>query len=130
MSCIFHLTNARLARGDQLVPGDVWFDSKAGVFIPPPDPAPPASTIDLQNRIVAPGFLDLQINGAYGFDFSEDIAVTPSGMSYTERYLDVRRKLIATGTTSFLPTMTSQLPERYRQVSRGESVNIHELRRG
>lgn len=70
MSHIFHLTNAHLAHGDQLVFGDVWFDSKAGVFIPPPDPAPPASTIDLQNRIVASGFLDLPINGAYGFDFS------------------------------------------------------------
>jgi N-acetylglucosamine-6-phosphate deacetylase len=117
MSHLIHLTNARLAHGDQLVPEDLWFDPQAGVFVPPPNPAPPASAIDLQDRIVAPGFLDLQINGAYGFDFSDDIAGNHAGLSYSERYRDVRRKLITTGTTSFLPTMTSQLPERYHQVS-------------
>jgi N-acetylglucosamine-6-phosphate deacetylase len=116
MSHLVHLTNARLAQGDQLVSGDLWFDPKAGVFVPPPNPAPTSTVIDIQNRIVAPGFLDLQINGAYGFDFSEDSANNHAGLSYTERYRDVRRKLIATGTTSLLPTMTSQLPERYHQV--------------
>lgn len=116
MSNLVHLINARLAHGDQLISGDLWFDPKAGVFVPPPNPAPPASAIDLQDGIVAPGFLDLQINGAYGFDFSDDIAGNYAGMSYTERYKDVRRKLITTGSTSFLPTMTSQLPERYHQV--------------
>ncbi|KAJ5887005.1 uncharacterized protein N7473_009679 [Penicillium subrubescens] len=82
------------------------FDPKTGVFVPPPNPAPSASAIDLEDRIVAPGFLDLQINGAYGFDFSEGSASDHTGLSYTERYRDVRRKLITTGTTSFLPTMT------------------------
>ncbi|KAJ5153516.1 carbohydrate esterase family 9 protein [Penicillium canariense] len=115
MTHLVHLTNARLATGDRLVSGDLWCDPEAGVFVPPPNPASPASAIDLQNRIVAPGFLDLQINGAYGFDFSEDPAGEHAGISYTERYGDVRRKLIATGTTSFLPTMTSQLPDRYHQ---------------
>jgi N-acetylglucosamine-6-phosphate deacetylase len=117
MSDLVHLTNARLAHGDQLISGDLWLDPKIGVFLPPPNPAPSTSAIDLQDRIVAPGFLDLQINGAYGFDFSEDSASNHNGLSYTERYRDVRRKLITTGTTSFLPTMTSQLPERYHEVS-------------
>lgn len=67
----------------------MWFDFKAGVFNSPLEPASPTSIIDLQNRIVGPGFLDPQINGAYGFDFSEDIAITPSSMSYPERYLNV-----------------------------------------
>ena len=116
MSNLVHLINARLAHGDQLICGDLWFDPEAGVFIPPPNPAPSATVVDLQDRIVASGFLDLQINGAYGFDFSNDIAGDYAGLSYTERYRDVRRKLITTGTTSFLPTMTSQLPERYHQV--------------
>lgn len=114
MTKLIQIINARLVDGDQLVSRSLWFDSETGVFVSPPSPAPPASVIDLQNRTVSPGFLDLQINGAYGFDFSEDSADVES---YNERFRDVRRKLIATGTTSFLPTMTSQFPERYHQVS-------------
>jgi N-acetylglucosamine-6-phosphate deacetylase len=59
MSHLVHLNNARLAHADQLVSGDSWLDPKAGVFVPPPNPAPATSAIDLQDRIVAPGFLDL-----------------------------------------------------------------------
>lgn len=114
MTKLIQITKARLVEGDQLVSKPLWFDSETGVFVSPPSPAPPAAVIDLQNRIVSPGFLDLQINGAYGFDFSEDSANVDR---YNERFRDVRRKLIATGTTSFLPTMTSQFPERYHQVS-------------
>jgi N-acetylglucosamine-6-phosphate deacetylase len=113
MSHLIQITNARLVEGDCLVSKSLWFDSEAGVFVSPPNPAP-ASAIDLQGRIVAPGFLDLQINGAYGFDFSEDIAGDPAG--YNSRFLETRRRLITTGTTSLLPTMTSQMPERYHQV--------------
>lgn len=111
---LIQIVNARLVDGDRLVSKALWFNPETGVFVSPPSPAPPASVIDLQNRIVSPGFLDLQINGAYGFDFSEDSADVEG---YNERFRDVRRKLIATGTTSFLPTMTSQFPERYHQVS-------------
>lgn len=114
MTKLVQITNARLVDGDHLVSRSLWFDSETGVFVSPPSPAPPAPAIDLHNRIVSPGFLDLQINGAYGFDFSEDSADVEG---YNERFRDVRRKLIATGTTSFLPTMTSQFPERYHQVS-------------
>lgn len=117
MAHLVQITNGRLADGDQLISKSLWFDPEAGVFVSPPNPAPPAQVIDLQNRIVSPGFLDLQINGAYGFDFSEEIAGDVKG--YTDRFRHVRRKLITTGTTSFLPTMTSQLPERYHQVSIG-----------
>lgn len=114
MSHLIQVNNARLVEGDGLVSKSLCFDSKAGVFVSSPNPAP-SSTIDLQGRIVAPGFLDLQINGAYGFDFSEDIAGDTA--SYNSRFRETRRKLITTGTTSFLPTMTSQRPERYHQVS-------------
>lgn len=114
MTKLIQIINARLVEDDQLVAKSLWFDSETGLFVCPPSPALPASVIDLQNRIVSPGFLDLQINGAYGFDFSEDNADVEG---YKDRFRDVRRKLIATGTTSFLPTMTSQFPERYHQVS-------------
>lgn len=114
MTKLIQIINARLVEDDKLVSESLWFDSETGLFVSPPSPALPASVIDLQNRIVSPGFLDLQINGAYGFDFSEDSTDVDG---YKDRFLDARRKLIATGTTSFLPTMTSQFPERYHQVS-------------
>ncbi|KAJ5106070.1 carbohydrate esterase family 9 protein [Penicillium alfredii] len=73
MAHVVQLTNTRLVDGDQLIAQSLWFDSIKGIFVSHPQHAP-ASTVDCQNRIVAPGFLDLQINGAYGFDFSEDVA--------------------------------------------------------
>jgi len=113
MTHLIQIINARLVEGDSLVSKSLCFDSKAGIFVSPPNPSLP-SALDLQGRIVAPGFLDLQINGAYGFDFSEDIA--GDAVRYNSRFQEARRKLITTGTTSFLPTMTSQRPERYHQV--------------
>lgn len=117
MSSIIQFINARLVNDDQLVSQSLWVDSVAGVFVSSPDPALVTSTIDLQGRILSPGFIDLQINGAYGFDFSEDASEDKDGASYTERYSETRQKLIRTGTTSFLPTMTSQHADRYHRVS-------------
>lgn len=117
MSHLIQIVNARLVDGTNLTTKPLWFHPEKGVFISPPNPTLPTTstnTIDLQNRIVSPGFIDLQINGAYGFDFSEGIADNVQG--YLDRYGDARRKLVTTGTTSFLPTMTSQFPERYHQV--------------
>lgn len=116
MPSIIHLKNGRVAIGDQLIPKSIWVDPGTGVFISAPDPASTVTEVDLKDQIIAPGFIDLQINGAYGFDFSEDASGTQNGTSYTDRYMEVRRKLITTGTTSFLPTMTSQMPDRYHQV--------------
>jgi hypothetical protein len=52
---------------------------------------------------VCPGFIDLQINGAFGVD------VGP----YSEALEVLRRELPKTGVTSFLPTAISWPPERY-----------------
>jgi N-acetylglucosamine-6-phosphate deacetylase len=53
-----------------------------------------AEVIDASGRIVAPGFIDLQVNGAFGIDFMEKAP-------------DLRQAaalLPSTGATSFLPT--------------------------
>lgn len=73
----------------------------------------PDSVIDLANQIVAPGFIDVQLNGAFGFDFSllpEDVSGYAKGL---ER---LNRSLVNTGVTSYLPTLTSQDPNVYHQV--------------
>ncbi|KAI5302372.1 hypothetical protein KEM55_001154, partial [Ascosphaera atra] len=71
-----------------------------------------AECIDLGGRIVAPGLIDAQLNGAYGFDFSEAQA---SVEKFKEGLRQVHRRLIETGVTSYVPTVTSQKPEVYRQ---------------
>jgi len=58
------------------------------------------STLDAGGLIVAPGFVDLQINGGFGIDLMTD----PDGI------WDLGRLLPATGVTSFLPTLVSSPP--------------------
>ncbi len=55
--------------------------------------------------LLCPGFIDLQINGAFGADIGPD----PDAI----RTLVAR--LPATGVTSFLPTLISSPPERYEE---------------
>ncbi|CAK4157269.1 unnamed protein product [Aphanomyces euteiches] len=69
----------------------------------------PGTVVDGKGMIVAPGFIDAQINGAYGRDFS-DVECTP------EQILQVRQKLLATGVTSFCPTVISSSQDTYAKV--------------
>ena len=52
---------------------------------------------------ICPGFIDLQINGAFGIDVGPD----------TKALETLSRELPKTGVTSFLPTAISWTPERY-----------------
>jgi len=54
---------------------------------------------------ICPGFIDLQINGAFGVDVGPD----PKALEA------LARDLPKTGTTSFLPTLISSPPERYAE---------------
>ncbi len=47
---------------------------------------------------LSPGFIDLQINGYYGFDFNEE-------HEDPDQVIAIAHKVIATGTTTFLPTI-------------------------
>jgi len=58
--------------------------------------------IEASSLLVAPGLIDLQINGGFGFDFTAD----PTSM------WEVGRQLPATGVTSFLPTGRPPRPIR------------------
>ena len=52
---------------------------------------------------ICPGFIDLQINGAFGVDVEPDLKALET----------LARKLPKTGVTSFLPTAISWPAERY-----------------
>ena len=113
---VVKLTNCRLAIGDELVWRDLYVSGATGRILDPQHTffdlqTTPSETRDLNGRIVAPGFIDVQINGGFGFDFSVPDA------HYGEKLRDVERKLVRTGVTSYVPTLTSQKAEVYGKVA-------------
>ncbi|KAI0062403.1 Metallo-dependent hydrolase [Artomyces pyxidatus] len=103
-------TNCLLPLEDgSLVRKDLWIDERRGVVLDAQrtffsKKQRPAREIDMQGNIVSPGFLDIQINGAYGFDFS----VYESEEAYREGLNTVSEKIVETGVTSLVPTLITQ----------------------
>lgn len=111
-------TNCRLLRGNELVKEDLWVSSVSGKIIHSQasfydELVLPDETIDLGGRIVAPGMIDVQLNGAFGFNFS---TLLPDMTQYGKSVREVNRLMIKTGVTSYLPTITSQKPELYQKA--------------
>ncbi|KAF4464014.1 N-acetylglucosamine-6-phosphate deacetylase [Fusarium albosuccineum] len=111
-------TNCRLLRGNDLVWEDLWVSSASGKIIDSQasfygELNLPDSTIDLGGRIIAPGLIECQLNGAFGFNFStllDDMA------EYGKNMQKINRLLVKTGVTSYIPTITSQRPEMYQKT--------------
>ncbi|KDO23872.1 hypothetical protein SPRG_10019 [Saprolegnia parasitica CBS 223.65] len=110
------IENVRVLRGGKLVPTFLWVEN--GKIMDPQArfwraqtaaEYGPTRVVDGRGLIVAPGFLDVQLNGAYGHDFT-DMDCTP------ENILEVRQRLLATGVTAFCPTVISSSAETYSQV--------------
>jgi N-acetylglucosamine-6-phosphate deacetylase len=89
----------RLLLDGRLIPGRIELDGERIAAVE----ADPTVT---DERIVAPGFIDLQVNGGHGIDFGED----------PERMGEVAAWLPETGCTAFLPTIISSFADRYRRV--------------
>src|SRR4051794_30679466 len=58
---------------------------------------PQAQVVDARGLLVAPGFLDLQVNGAFGLDFTENPVTI----------WEVGAGLVQYGVTGFLPTIVT-----------------------
>lgn len=54
-----------------------------------------SDSIDAEGRLVSPGLIDIQINGGFGFDFTQN----------PESIWEVGRQLLRFGITGFLPTI-------------------------
>jgi N-acetylglucosamine-6-phosphate deacetylase len=63
---------------------------------------PPDKTISASGKIVVPGYIDLQVNGAKGEGFSQ---------SLPEKYPEIIRFFAAHGTTTMLATVLTDSPE-------------------
>ncbi|KAI7971033.1 hypothetical protein EIK77_007149 [Talaromyces pinophilus] len=115
---ITKFTNCRILKSNHLVEQDLWIDSLTGKILKDQEAfyelqLSPDQVIDLKGRIVAPGFIDVQLNGAQGFDYSVPQATKEE---YDAGFLASNRGLIKTGVTSFLPTTVSTTAENYKQV--------------
>lgn len=91
--------NGRVIRNQQILQEDVWVvDGKITAT-----PQANATEIDIQGHYLAPGYIDLQINGGVGVDFTTHL----SGVG------QVAKELLKHGVTAFLATLISSPPERY-----------------
>jgi len=115
---ITKFTNCRLVKGDELVEQDLWVSSLTGKVVRPQkafyeENVVPDATINLGGRIISPGLIDVQLNGAFGFNFS---TIPDDPLSYGKILRQMNKLLAQTGVTSYLPTVTSSRKEVYHQV--------------
>eukprot|EP01116_Phalansterium_solitarium_P011666 TRINITY_DN2741_c0_g1_i4.p1 TRINITY_DN2741_c0_g1~~TRINITY_DN2741_c0_g1_i4.p1 ORF type:complete len:399 (+),score=-12.59 TRINITY_DN2741_c0_g1_i4:70-1266(+) len=68
-------------------------------------------TVDGHGLLIAPGYIDLQINGAYGFDFS-----SPSDLTERNGVQEVAKRILSTGCTAFAATVITSEPATYAAV--------------
>ncbi|QSZ35317.1 hypothetical protein DSL72_008186 [Monilinia vaccinii-corymbosi] len=128
-SKVTKLTNCRLLKGESLITQDLWVSSSTGKIIQSQEAfyaqfCVPDETIDLGGRILSPGFIDAQLNGAFGFDFASIPEDTTDTNTYAKEFRRINGLLVKTGVTSYLPTITSSRPEVYHHVS--PRRNLHD----
>lgn len=90
----------RLLLGERLVPGRLAVEGERIAEI--------IRTEDTAGLIVAPGYIDLQVNGGFGVEVGED----PEGIRI------LSRRLPATGVVAYLPTVITSAPDLYPRVAR------------
>lgn len=131
---ITRFTGCRLVKGNRLVEEDLWISSVTGKILRSQEVfyehhVVPDDVVDLGGKILAPGFLDVQFNGAFGFDFS---TIPDDMQTYAKGLRRLNRHLVRTGVTSYLPTIPSQRAEVYHKALRylGPSGDARNPREG
>ncbi|KAJ3784877.1 carbohydrate esterase family 9 protein [Lentinula aff. detonsa] len=114
-------TNCFLPQEDgSLIEKDLWIDGRRGVILDAQKTffmvkERPDKVIDLGGNILSPGLIDMQINGAYGFDFS---VFDGDDEAYKTSLQDVAERIVETGVTSFVPTLITQERSLYPKILR------------
>ncbi|KAG9023346.1 hypothetical protein FRB95_013210 [Tulasnella sp. JGI-2019a] len=113
MNCLLVLENGQLEKED------LWIDSHSGKIVDAQfnfytNRRRPIRSIDLGGNIISAGLLDIQINGAYGFDFSIDDG---DDVKYENGLKMVAEKIVETGVTSLVPTIITQERTQYPRLT-------------
>ncbi|USW55091.1 Putative N-acetylglucosamine-6-phosphate deacetylase, metal-dependent hydrolase [Septoria linicola] len=121
---VTRLTNGRLVKDGKVLESDLWISSITGKILRSQEVfyehhVMPDQIIDLQGKLLCPGFIDVQFNGGFGDDFST-IPANSEGCddlaAYAKTLQKLNRKLVQTGVTSYLPTLPSNKPDLYHKV--------------
>lgn len=112
---LYQFRNCRLLRNGELIKDDLWV--RAGKIINPrkvfwEEQVQADVQIDCNNLIISPGFIDLQINGGFGVDFSSDLDELEEGLK------TVAKGLLQHGVTSYCPTIVTSSQESYSEISK------------
>ncbi|CAI8507152.1 N-acetylglucosamine-6-phosphate deacetylase [Pichia kudriavzevii] len=119
MPRILRFTNCLLADNAKLIQADLYVDTVSGVIIETPlipVHASEVQVIDLQGGILSPGFIDIQINGCFGFDYSSAFNDKQDKQSFLKAYNESMGQLLEYGVTSICPTVTSSQQHVYHDV--------------
>lgn len=98
---ITQFINGKIIRDGHARKEDLWVDD--GVIATPQEDAD--VKIDLHGQYMAPGYIDLQINGGFGVDFTTNL----------QEVKITAKKLLKHGVTAFLATLISSPAKRYRE---------------
>lgn len=110
---ITQFVNCRILRNHRLQREDLWV--REGRILDPEklffdEKGFADERVDCEGSIIAPGFIDVQINGGYGVDFSKPSAEVAAGITL------VGKRILEHGVTSFCPTLVTSPPSVYHQV--------------
>lgn len=95
---------AEVFDGEGLAPGGLLVeDGRIAAVLRPEEPARGAAVVDLGGGLVAPGFVDIQVNGGGGVMFNDAPEVAT-----LRRMADAHARL---GTLTILPTLITDTPE-------------------
>ncbi|KAK0417233.1 hypothetical protein QR680_012896 [Steinernema hermaphroditum] len=111
---LLQFVNCRLLRGGRFLAEDLWvengqvrdpekvfFDEKRRADV----------QIDCEGLILCAGFIDVQINGGFGVDFS-----SVESHKFVEGVERVAHELLGFGVTTFLPTLITSKPDVYHKL--------------
>ncbi|KAM9394387.1 N-acetylglucosamine-6-phosphate deacetylase [Pholidichthys leucotaenia] len=117
---ITQFINCRILRDHELQREDLWV--REGRILNPEklffdEQGYADARVDCEDSIIAPGFIDVQLNGGYGIDFSQPSDDLSTGISV------VAKKILEHGVTSFCPTLVTSPPEVYHKVL--PQVRVH-----
>jgi len=111
---ITKIYNARILKNHAIIEEDyIWI--RGGKICNPADlfwneKVSPNVLIDAKNALIVPGYIELQINGAFGVDFTGDCDNIEEGLR------KVSLEILKQGVTSYCPTIVSSRPEVYSKV--------------
>ncbi|ORY04896.1 putative N-acetylglucosamine-6-phosphate deacetylase [Basidiobolus meristosporus CBS 931.73] len=122
-SKVLKIINGRIVRDGKIVVGEYLY-VKDGKFIDGKSHfwegrSTPDLVLDAKNAIIAPGYIDIQLNGAVGVDFTADCDMLAEGLD------KVSKAILKWGCTAYCPTIVSSHPNVY-----SESMHLFAPRQG